>query len=205
MVGEENGGSGLRAHQLLCTPPSYWPPGPPLGSRFHSAPSLLWGHSRALTAVPGHRPLGGAVAPPTQAGGTGWGGKAETLPNPAWRGGTSALAGSPQSACLSYFRASRVQARPRPHFGPCGLVSPASGGLWLSDPPSRSRVEVGGWGGRAGCRGGWGRVAPSLCSLCRLPSFLDPGMRQSFHRSRPPHSPLPPAPVKSELRQGQRC
>lgn len=32
-------------------------------------PPLFWGHSRALTAIPRHWPLGGAVAPPTRAGG----------------------------------------------------------------------------------------------------------------------------------------
>lgn len=54
--------------------------------QFHSAPPLFQGYSRALTAVPWHRPLGGAVAPPTRSGDAK---EAEALPNGAWSWGSA--------------------------------------------------------------------------------------------------------------------
>lgn len=98
MLGEVIGRSGLRAHQLLCTPPSHsLASRPSSGALFHSAAPSLWGHSRALIAVPRHQPLGGAVAPPTRAGGAR---KAETQPNRAQRGGPSVLAERAQPSPL---------------------------------------------------------------------------------------------------------
>lgn len=120
MLGEVIGRSGLRAHQLLCTPPSHsLASRPSSGALFHSAAPSLWGRSRAVTAVPRHQPLGGAVAPPTRAGSAR---KAETQPNRARRGGPSAPAEralpspplSPTSALPGYKARRRRRRRPRP-------------------------------------------------------------------------------------------
>jgi hypothetical protein len=110
---------------------------------------LFWGHGRALTAIPRHLPLGGAVAPPTRVGGFR---EPEERPrNPAWRRGRSAPA---QRAVPSSDPSSTLRAAPRPGPGrSCMLCfAPNRPGAATSGPKRAGR----------GAGEGPRRPAPSL-------------------------------------------
>lgn len=170
---EVNGESGLRVRQ----PPRALPSNslasrPSSAALFHPARPLLWGHCRALTAVPCHRPLGGAVAPPTRAGGAR---EAEAQPaDPAWRGGQLAPAERafprPPASPASAVPAVRP-ARPRPLW-PAGACFPPPLAV-LGFPTRQAKVgpEAGAGADR---RRAWGRAAPSLFSPFRPRASLDP-------------------------------
>lgn len=160
-----NGESDIRVHQPPCALPSHqFASRPSSTALFHSAPPLFWDHRNALTAVPCHRPLGGAVAPPTRAGGAR---KAEAQPpNRAWRGVRRRL---PSGLFLVLFLLLPCcsASRPVPSSAPTPTPPPAlpclppsaSGVPWLSDLPGRSGATG---GGPAGRRTGWGLVALSF-------------------------------------------
>lgn len=138
-----NGGSGLESLSTTNYPafaPAFLqtlPPGcaPPSSQLFR-------GNGKALTAFPGHRPLGGAVAPPTRAGGARET-EAQPLSKAQARGSTAARpAGlpswplSPSSCSPHVWAVSRLHPHPDPRLpAPLRLWRP-----WLSFRPVRPKA-----------------------------------------------------------------
>lgn len=171
-------------------------------------PPLFWGHSRALTAVPRHWPLGGAVAPPTRAGGAR---EAEAQPpNRALARGVRRRLPSGLFLVRLVLPPPRCSTSrpvpPQPPSSPPFHLHPSPGGplcLWrsLAFRPARPK-----WGQRrAGQRLGAERNAgtrevpgtPSLFSPIGLQVSLDPRDRASSLSARPP------SPARPELKRYQ--
>lgn len=182
---EVNGGSGLESSSstncpafalafLQALPPGSAPP----------SSQLFRGNAKALTAFPGHRPLGGAVAPPTQAGGAR---EAEAQPLNKARTRWSAaarLAALHSLASFSFF----VLSSRLGHFPPSSAPRPtvacshsASGCLGFPTALSGQRqAEAGAWAGRRSLGGstgleapeGWGLPEPRPCKAAQCPQSL---------------------------------
>nr|KAF6360160.1 hypothetical protein mMyoMyo1_011113 [Myotis myotis] len=164
-----NGWIALRVHQLLCAPPLHSlasrPSTEELKDAFYSAPPLFWGHTRALTAIPRHRPLGGAVAPLTQDGDTRQ--AEEQPPKGTWRGVPlrACQAGSFLLASFSHFRAARsfkpVPASTPPHLHPIPIACFPLSLVILGFLTLQTKVgpEM---GARTGHRSCWGHMALSF-------------------------------------------
>lgn len=135
---------------------------------------LFRGNGKALTAFPGYRPLGGAVAPPTRAGGAR---EAEAQPlNKAQARGSVAVrpAGLPSLASFSFLLSSRLG-----HFPPSSAPRPS---VACSPPPlaalasplpcqAKRRLRLGhgrGAGGWAGEPASEGRGLPEPCHEMQL-------------------------------------
>lgn len=131
----------------------------PLGSVPPSS-QLFRGNGKALTAFPGHRPLGGAVAPPTQAGGAR---EAEAQPlNKARERGSAAArpAGLPSLASFSFF----VLSSRLGHFPPSSVPRPSV----ASSPPPLTALAF-----------------PPPCQAKGRPSWDMGGAREAGRERRP--------------------